>query len=156
MVHNHLCYNAIPLWDVPKRYSNNGQWRTHTDYPRLITKPTQVLAGTDGVVEALIRYVECRSLLGGVTTSQGITLSSKPGIQSFFSGLMRNVEQGGNPEFPAAGTRIGNPVPGKADAYLNNLQRETCYLQHLSEGVDDTARTWFLNLIPQILCVAAG
>ncbi len=145
-LHNHLCYNAIPLWDVPKRYSNNGQWRTHTDYPRLITKPTQVLAGTDGVVEALIRYVECRSLLGGVTTSQGITLSSKPGIQSFFSGLMRNVEQGGNPEFPAAGTRIGNPVPGKADAYLNNLQRETCYLQHLSEGVDDTARTWFLNL----------
>ncbi|MGW8250491.1 MAG: amidohydrolase family protein, partial [Anaerolineales bacterium] len=145
-LHNHLCYNAIPLWDVPKRYTNNGQWRTHTDYPRLITKPTQVLAGTEGVVEALIRYVECRSLLGGVTTSQGITLSSKPGIQSFYSGLVRNVEQGGDPAFPAAGTRIGNPEPGKAGAYLTNLQRETCYLQHLSEGVDDTARSWFLNL----------
>jgi 5-methylthioadenosine/S-adenosylhomocysteine deaminase len=145
-LHNHLCYNAIPLWDVPKRYSNNGQWRNHTDYPRLITKPTQVLAGTEGVVEALIRYVECRSLLGGVTTSQGITLSSKPGIQSFYTGLVRNVEQGGDPDFPAAGTRIGNPEPGKAGAYLTNLQRETCYLQHLSEGVDDTARSWFLNL----------
>jgi cytosine/adenosine deaminase-related metal-dependent hydrolase len=145
-LHNHLSYNAMPLWDVPQRYSNNGQWRNHSDYPRLITKPTQVLAGTENVVEALIRYVECRVLLGGVTTSQGITLSSAPGIQSFYQGLVRNVEQGGKPLFPAAGTRIGNPAKGKAQAYLNNLQGEKCYLQHLSEGTDDTARSWFLNL----------
>jgi cytosine/adenosine deaminase-related metal-dependent hydrolase len=145
-LHNHLSYNAMQLWDVPKRFTNNGQWRTHSDYPRLITKPTQVLAGTEGIVEALIRYVECRALLGGVTTSQGITLSSEPGIISFYKGLVRNVEKGGNPLFPAAGTRIGNPTPGGAQTYLNNLQSQSCYLQHLSEGVDDTARSWFLNL----------
>ncbi len=145
-LHNHLSYNVMPLWDVPKRYSNNGQWRNHSDYPRLITKPTQVLAGTDGVVEALIRYVECRALLGGVTTSQGVTLSSEPGLKSFYDGLVRNVEKAGDPLFPAAGTRIGNPTPGGAEAYLNTLQNNVCYLQHLSEGVDDTARQWFLNL----------
>jgi cytosine/adenosine deaminase-related metal-dependent hydrolase len=145
-LHNHLSYNVMPFWDVPKRFTNNGQWRVHSDYARLITKPTQVLAGTEGIVEALIRYVECRTLLGGTTTSQGISLSSEPGIVSFYDGLVRNVEKGGNPLFPAAGTNIENPSKSKAQAYLNKLQNQSCYLQHLSEGVDDTARGWFMNL----------
>jgi 5-methylthioadenosine/S-adenosylhomocysteine deaminase len=108
-LHNHLCYNAMPLWDVPQRYSNNGQWKNHEDYRRLITKPSQVLGRTPGVVEALVRFVECRSLLGGVTTSQGITLSSAPGIRSYYHGIVRNVEQTDDPALPQAGTRIANP-----------------------------------------------
>ena len=51
-LHNHLCYNAMPLWDVPAKYTNNGQWKNHEDYRRMITKPSQVLGRTDGVVEA--------------------------------------------------------------------------------------------------------
>jgi cytosine/adenosine deaminase-related metal-dependent hydrolase len=30
-LHNHMAYNALPLWDVPQRYSNNSQWKTHPD-----------------------------------------------------------------------------------------------------------------------------
>ena len=145
-LHNHLSYNAMPLWDVPRRYSNNGQWKNHEDYPRLITKPSQVLGRSEGIVEALIRYVECRCLLGGTTTSQGVTLSSSPGISSFYRGIVRNVEEGGDPRFPAAGTRIANPDTGGAQRYLQTLQGHTCYLQHLSEGTDDTARGWFRRL----------
>ena len=145
-LHNHLCYNAMPLWDVPRRYSNNGQWKNHEDYRRLITKPSQVLGRTPGVVEALVRFVECRSLLGGVTTSQGITLSSAPGIRAYYKGIVRNVEQPDDPRLPHAGTRIANPATGEAQAYLENLQGETCWLQHMSEGVDATARGWFLRL----------
>lgn len=145
-LHNHLSYNAMPLWDVPRKYTNNGQWKTHEDYPRLITKPSQVLGRSEGVVEALIRFVECRCLLGGTTTSQGITLSSSPGISSFYRGIVRNVEEGGNPQLPAAGTRIANPDTDGAEDYLQTLQGHTCYLQHLSEGVDDTARGWFQRL----------
>lgn len=63
-LHNHLCYNAMPLWDVPKRYTNNGQWKTHEDYRRLVTKPSQVLGRSNGIVEALVRFVECKCLLG--------------------------------------------------------------------------------------------
>jgi cytosine/adenosine deaminase-related metal-dependent hydrolase len=145
-LHNHLCYNALPLWDVPRRFSNNGQWRNHSDYQRLITKPAQVLGSSPGVVEALVRFSELRCVLGGVTTSQGITLASAPGIRSFYRGILRTVEQTGDPDLAPAGTRIGNPDNGQAQAYLETLQKHTCYLQHLSEGVDETARNWFLRL----------
>ena len=145
-LHNHLSYNAMPLWDVPQRFDNNGQWKNHDHYARGITKPSQVLGGTTGVVEALVRFVECRSLLGGVTTSQGITLSSEPGIKTLYKGLVRNVEQGGDAAFPAAGTRIANVGKTGAADLLDDLGGETCYLLHLSEGVDLTARGWFNNL----------
>jgi len=85
-------------------------------------------------------------LLGGVTTSQGISLSSEPGIKRYYEGLVRNVERPIHPDLPAAGTNIGNPSPGKAAEYLEKLARKKCYLQHLSEGTDDTARGWFLRL----------
>lgn len=145
-LHNHLCYNAMPLWDVPRKYTNNGQWKTHEDYQRRITKPSQVLGRSPGVVEALVRFVECKCLLGGVTTSQGITLATAPGIQVFYDGIVRNVERTRDPSLPEAGTKIANPSGGEAPKYLERLQKETCYLQHISEGTDDTARGWFLRL----------
>jgi cytosine/adenosine deaminase-related metal-dependent hydrolase len=145
-LHNHLCYNSLPLWDVPRRFSNNGQWRNHSDYQRLITKPAQVLGRSPGVVEAMVRFSEMRCLLGGVTTSQGITLASAPGIRSYYRGVLRTVEQTGDPDLAPAGTRIANPDNGQAGAYLETLRNHSCYLQHLSEGVDQTARGWFLRL----------
>ena len=145
-LHNHLCYNAMPLWDVPQKYTNNGQWKNHADYRRQITKPSQVLGRTDGVVEALVRFVECRCLLGGVTASQGITLASAPGIRVYYEGLVRNVERTEDPDLPEAGTKIANPSTGGARKYLARLQSQTCYLQHLSEGTDQTARGWFQRL----------
>ncbi len=145
-LHNHLCYNAMPLWDVPQRYSNNGQWKNHPDYRRFITKPSQALGRSPGVVEALVRFVECRCLLGGVTTSQGITLADAGNIQQYYRGIVRNVEQTGDPALPEANTGIANPAVGEAPAYLEKLRRNTCYLQHISEGTDPTARGWFLRL----------
>jgi len=87
-----------------------------------------------------------RALLGGVTTSQGITLSSAPEIRRYYKGVVRNVEQPLNPHLPAAGTKIGNPDKRKAADYLKNLKKKSCYLQHSSEGTDKTARGWFLRL----------
>ncbi|MFZ0545236.1 MAG: amidohydrolase family protein, partial [Candidatus Promineifilaceae bacterium] len=150
-LHNHLPYNAIPLWQLARGFTNNGQWRNNstTDYQYAlkVQRPAQVLGNTAGLVEAVIRFVECRCLLGGTTTSQGITLVNV-GISSYFPGLIRNVEAPQLADLPAAGTRIANPPNDQAgkEAYLANLQNETCYLQHLSEGTDETARGWFLRL----------
>jgi 5-methylthioadenosine/S-adenosylhomocysteine deaminase len=130
---------------VPQRVTRVcGQWKNHADYRRLITKPSQVLGRTAGVVEAVVRFVECKCLLGGVTTTQGITLANASGIQSYYKGLVRNVEQPDDPQLPRAGTRIANPDTGKAREYLETLGRHTCYLQHLSEGVD-----WQTRLEPE-------
>jgi len=146
-LHNHLSYNAMPLWDVPQMYTNNGQWRGTPGYTREITKPSQVLGQTPGAAQALVRYAECRALLGGVTSSQGISLASAGGIEKYYQGIVRNVESPDHPDLPPAETKIANPAIGGAQAYLDTfLAVNTCYLQHLSEGTDATARGWFLRL----------
>ncbi|MEM7537048.1 MAG: amidohydrolase family protein [Chloroflexota bacterium] len=146
-LHNHLPYNAIPLWQLSERFSNNGQWRSRPAYRRNVSGPARVLGQTTNVVEALIRFVECRCLLGATTTSQGVTLNSV-GTRSFFPGLVRNVEAPLLPNVNGVGTRIANPPNDEEEkrSYLERLAREDCYLQHLSEGTDDTARGWFLRL----------
>ena len=146
-LHNHLSYNAMPLWEVPTQYSNNGQWRGGEDYSRRITKPSQVLGQSPGVLQALVRYVECRAMLGGVTTTQGITLANASSLTKHYKGLVRNVESPGDKDLPAANTNIANPDVGGAEAYLTKLNgQKGAYLQHLSEGTDPTARGWFLRL----------
>jgi len=146
-LHNHLAYNAIPVWLVPRSYTNNGQWRGTHEYRRNVTGPAKVLGNTAGLVEAVIRYVECRALLGGTTTSQGITLIGV-GTREFFAGLVRNVEAPLVQYLPAAGTRIDNPPSKESEkpAYFKNQLDVECYLQHLSEGIDTSARGWFTRL----------
>jgi hypothetical protein len=73
-LHNHLSYNILPLWVVPNPFENRAQWQGHRDKGSLITGPMQVLAKTPRYVPAIVRYVEAKSLLSGVTTSQGLAL----------------------------------------------------------------------------------
>ena len=145
-LHNHLAYNAVPLWRVPKRYQHNASWRGTEEAMRAVSKPAEVLAKTPGVAQAMVRYAEVRCLVGGVTTSQGITLATHSGIQAFFKGLVRNVEQSAVEGLPSADTRIENPPTNGAASYLEDLEQMTCRLQHMSEGFGDTARGWFLRL----------
>ena len=111
----------MPLWDVPKPYTNNGQWRGIEPYTRRITKPSQVLGQTDGVAQALVRYTEARALLGGTTCSQGVTLANAGGLTKFYAGLMRNPEAPDDERLPVAGTNIANPENGGARDYLDTL-----------------------------------
>ncbi len=145
-LHNHLAYNAMPLWQVPTRYTNNGQWRGTETYTRRITKPSQVLGQSNGAAQALVRYTECRALLGGTTCSQGLTLANAGGVTKLYAGLLRNPEAPDDERLPPAGTNIANPETGGALAYLETLAGHSCYLQHLSEGTDTTARGWFERL----------
>ena len=105
-----------------------------------------MLGQTDGVAQALVRYTEGRALLGGTTSSQGITLANAGGLTKFYAGLMRNPEAPDDERLPVAGTNIANPSTDGARDYLDTLGAHTCYLQHLSEGTDATARGWFHRL----------
>ena len=73
-LHNHLSYDVLTLWQVPELYTNRDQWGRHPDYRKLISGPMTVLGKAPGYVEAVVRYVECKCLLGGVTTAQGVAL----------------------------------------------------------------------------------
>lgn len=159
-LHNHLSYNALPLWSpVPKRYDNRGQWPNHADYRKLVSGPMTVIGkyrdaqGNYPLLPALIRYVECKCLLGGVTTSQGVMLFSNAGVKRFYQGLVRNVEQTDDPDLPEAQGRIPDLEAKDAAKFLARLNKEdSCFLLHLSEGVSgpgttvSTARKHFLAL----------
>jgi len=159
-LHNHLSYNALPLWSpVPKRFEHRGQWSNHKDYRKLISGPMTVVGeyrdanGKPALLPALVRYVECKCLLGGVTTSQGVKLASNAGAQRFYRGLVRNVEQTDDPELPEALGRIADVDARDARAFLARLRKEdSCMLLHLSEGIthpsdpDSIARRHFRAL----------
>ena len=147
-LHNHLPYNVLRLWDVPARYANRDAWARIPDYRRLISGPLAVLGRTPDVVPSLVRYVECKCLLGGVTTSQGVELYSNHGLRRFFRGVVRNVEQTDEPELPEAAARIADVDARDAERFRIRLGRSSCLLLHLSEGVDEAARRHFLALRP--------
>jgi 5-methylthioadenosine/S-adenosylhomocysteine deaminase len=165
-LHNHLPYNVLPLWQVPKKFSNRGQWARHPEYHTKVSAPMQVLAATDTLLASICRYVETKALLGGTTTSQGITLANEAGIRRYFKGVVRNVEATNDDALPHVSTRVPDVAARDVDAFLARLKREkTCYLLHLSEGLDDIAHRAFESLhmggdnwaiTPSLCCIHAA
>ncbi|MEP6932888.1 MAG: amidohydrolase family protein, partial [Nitrospirota bacterium] len=109
--------------------------------------------GKPSLLAPLVRYVECKCLLGGVTTSQGIMLNSNAGMRRFYRGIVRNVEQTDDPELFEAQGRIADVDAKDARSFLARLKKEdSCFLLHLSEGAtksgqaDSVARRHFLAL----------
>ncbi len=145
-LHNHLSYNIIPTWQVPKTFLDRDQWRRHPDYKKKMTGPLKVLGSIEGYLQAIVRYVECKLLFSGVTASQGITLASHAGIRKYYKGLVRNVEQTIAEGVPSAKTRIADIK--NAQALLKVLERPktNCYLLHLAEGVHHRANKHFKAL----------
>ncbi|MHC4323257.1 MAG: S41 family peptidase [Planctomycetota bacterium] len=147
-LHNHLSYNIIPMWMVPKQFADRDQWRRHEDYKKKMTGPMKVLGHIDGYLQAIVRYVECKLLFSGITSSQGITLSSHPKIQKHYKGIVRNVEQTVDKDLPDAKTRISDIDNKEAAKLLERLKKPKtkCYLLHLAEGIHSRANKHFKAL----------
>src|SRR5581483_942349 len=60
-----------------------------------------------------------------------------------YRGIVRNVEQTGDPKLPEAGSRIADVQASDPQALLAELQRKKCLLLHLSEGTDDAPHKHF-------------
>ena len=147
-LHNHLPYNVLPLWQVPKRYTNRDQWGSGANprYRPLISGPMGVL-GRPEYLPAVVRYVEVKALLGGATTTEGIKLySDKHGGQRYYRGIVRNVEQTDDPLLAEGATRIADVDATSLVSFDRIVQKPKKLLLHLAEGVDATARNHFLAL----------
>ena len=142
-LHNHIAYNILPLWQVPQRYTNRDTWGNSPAYHQLVTAPMKTIGEATQLLPALVRYVECKALLGGVTTTQGIALFSAPGVRRYYRGIVRNVEQTGDPQLPEAGSRIADVDANDPQAFLTEIEKRKCFLLHLSEGTDDAAHMHF-------------
>ncbi len=142
-LHNHLPYNVLQLWKVPKQYGNRDQWGNAKEYGSLITGPMRVLGSSAELMPAVVRYVEVKALLGGTTTSQGIALFSNAGSRRFYRGLVRNVENTADPDLPDALARIADVDAPDAASFLARLKKTQCLLLHLSEVTNIAARQHF-------------
>jgi 5-methylthioadenosine/S-adenosylhomocysteine deaminase len=154
-LHNHAAYNAIPLWSVPTQYLNRGQWRSAPLYKRKVANPATLLTHHPQEIypKSVARYVECRALLGGVTTTQGLTLPLPGNTSTYYQGLVRIVEFSYGANWPTATDHINDfssfaefqqtygPIMNQA---LSRL------VIHLCEGTDQTTQALFANLIDPV------
>lgn len=149
-LHNHLAYNVLTLWQVPSKFENRSKWQRHPDYSPKISAPARVIAGHEPTAKAAARYIEAKAIVGGCTTSQGMMMTEKT-IVRYFKGLMRNVElTGDNQRLPKAGSTVLDldvKNVEKVDAFRRGLEKNKCYLYHLSEGTDPAARARFQDLV---------
>ena len=142
-LHNHLGYNMLPLWDVPQRYTNRNIWRS--DFARYLPEvswPAIVLGknADRDYRRAIARFVECRSLFGGVTTAQGLSSDGQ-----YYKGLVRNVEDPAD-AWPKADGAVPDYRPEEIEKLWVALQEPRPYFYHLSEGTDSDAHQRFLDL----------
>jgi len=146
-LHNHLAYDALPLFPIPRRYTKREEWQGTVGYRRYVSGPAGVIASVPELIRATIRYVECKSLISGTTTSQGLTLRSAP-IKHLYQGIVRNAELPDAPGLPPARPKIGDVTPADRDAFLGSLTGPGARLLHLAEGLPTSAaaRQHFLDL----------
>src|ERR1051326_9382472 len=97
------------------------------------------------LLAALVRYVETKCLLGGVTTSQGISLKGDH-LETYFHSAMRVVDDPADKKFPRAATHIPDIAATNWDSFKREVDKSSCLLLHLSEGLDAPARDAFLAL----------
>jgi 5-methylthioadenosine/S-adenosylhomocysteine deaminase len=121
-MHNHLAYNALPLWFEPDRtepWLHNKHWTQADTYTESITEPAWVYA--KACPEALLGYVQVRAMAGGATSVQGWPTSNR-GYQT----VVRNVDS------ESAGT-------GSDDLIYTSVITKTAdtlvtAVRHMSEG----------------------
>jgi 5-methylthioadenosine/S-adenosylhomocysteine deaminase len=149
-LHNHLTYNELPLWTVPARYTNRNQWRlSEPTYNYDVAWPAKILGqnANQDYPRSIARFAECRSLFGGVTTSQGVGTVSSTGHRSYYQSLVRVVEGPLDPGWPAAKDQTLDFSATQISSILEPaLRRGTPFIYHLAEGTDADAHQRFLDL----------
>jgi 5-methylthioadenosine/S-adenosylhomocysteine deaminase len=145
-LHNHLSYNALTMWSEPRKFADRGQWQDNADYKHRVSDPMSTIAKSRDphLLASLVRYVETKCLLAGVTSSQGISLKSDQ-LDAYYRSAMRVVEDPAEHQFPKASTHIPD-IAASEWAQFKRLDRASCLLLHLSEGLDDKSRAAFLAL----------
>jgi cytosine/adenosine deaminase-related metal-dependent hydrolase len=145
-LHNHLNYNVLTLWDVPKKYGDRYEWRTSSEYHRDISQPMSAIVAK-GLSAAVIRYVEAKLLVGGTTSAQGMSLKS--GDAPFYRGLIRNFERTEDSRLPEITTQLEDIfklAQPDIDAMKSELDAGTRLFHHLAEGRNARAHQAFVDV----------
>jgi len=146
-LHNHLAYDTLPLFRIPRLYTKREEWQGTRGYRRYVSGPAGVIGSVPELIRATIRYVECKSLIAGTTTSQGITLRAAP-IKHLYRGIVRNAEVPDAPDLDPARPKIGDVTPDDRESFRKSLSGKGARIVHLAEGLSTSegAHQHFLDL----------
>ena len=133
-LHNHLAYDTLPLFCIPRQYTKREEWQGTRGYRRYVSGPAGVVASVPELIKATIRYVECKSLISGTTTSQGLTLRAAP-IKHLYRGIVRNAEQPDAAGLDPARPKIGDVTPDGRESFRKSLTGKGARIVHLAEGL---------------------
>jgi cytosine/adenosine deaminase-related metal-dependent hydrolase len=133
-LHNHLAYNTLPLFRIPRLYTKREEWQGTRGYRRYVSGPAGVVASVPELIRATIRYVECKSLISGTTTSQGLTLRAAP-IKHLYKGIVRNAEVPDAAGLDPARPKIGDVLPEGRESFRKSLAGKGARIVHLAEGL---------------------
>jgi cytosine/adenosine deaminase-related metal-dependent hydrolase len=131
-MHNHLAYNALPLWfeqDRTQPWLHNKQWPDADTYTEMITEPAWVYA--KACPEALLGYVQVREMAGGATAAQGWPTANRG-----YGTVVRNVDAeraGTNRDdliYTSVVTKTGEQL---ADA-VRRMESGSGFIYHCAEG----------------------
>ena len=134
-LHNHIAYNALPLWSPPGRkepYTSRYQWPGDKSYEGLISDPANALGALAG--KAHLKYLETKAVVGGVTAIQGTAKTGRP----YEGWLVRNIE---HETFKTKKKSVYvSALPLRDDtaykAQAQHLEQGQAFVYHLCEGTD--------------------
>ena len=131
-MHNHLAYNALPLWAEPGRtqpWLHNKHWPDATTYTESITEPAWVYA--KACPEALLAYVQLRAMAGGATTIQGWPTANRG-----YRTLMRNVdsERAGTTSDDLIYTSVVTKTGETLATAVRHMENGAGFIYHCAEG----------------------
>ncbi|MCA1706030.1 MAG: hypothetical protein LC808_23330 [Actinobacteria bacterium] len=131
-MHNHLAYNALPLWCEPGRtdpWLHNKHWTDADTYTESITEPAWVYA--KACPEALLGYVQVRAMAGGATSVQGWPTANR-GYQT----VVRNVdsEDAGTGQNDLIRTSVVTKTGEALATAVRQMGDGSGFIYHCSEG----------------------
>jgi len=135
-LHNHIAYNCLPLWIAADRatpWTSRDQWPQDKHYKPDISLPANALCHADG--KAVLKYVETKAVVGGVTAIQGSAKVAHP----FEGWMVRNVEF---ETFETGKKSVNQSVRAftAADQYAaakRDLAEGHAFVYHLAEGTSE-------------------
>jgi 5-methylthioadenosine/S-adenosylhomocysteine deaminase len=144
-LHNHIAYNCLSLWSPPGRtepYTSRAQWPRDPSYKGDIHDPVAALGAIAG--KAVLKYVETKAVVGGVTAIQGSAKTAHP----YEGWLVRNVEvetfrTKQRTVFQSVRTLATDEDFASARRHLRDGQ---AFIYHLSEGTDPRLAREFEDL----------
>jgi 5-methylthioadenosine/S-adenosylhomocysteine deaminase len=134
-LHGHMVYNALSLWSPPGvtvPYKTRYQWPKDKSYEGLVSDPANALGALAG--KAMLKYVEVKAVIGGVTAVQGSAKMAYP----YEGWLVRNIEYETFKTHKKTVYQSALPLKGPDDyaKQRRHMLDGGAFIYHVSEGTD--------------------